>query len=83
MLGALFFSGVTPDHPEYGSWRDSHVPFATSCPGSLLTPAYAKAALAAAPGCPLIGLKLQTKPATMKVPGRLAVIQDGLEALRS
>ncbi len=82
LLGALFFSGVTPAHPEFGSWRDSHAPFSTSCPQSLLTPAAAKAALAAAPDCPLIGLKLQTKPATMAVPQRLAVIKDGLNALR-
>ena len=83
MLGALFFSGVTPADPEFGEWRDSHAPFSTSCPNSLLTPAAAKAALAAAPDCPLIGLKLQTKPATLSVPERLAVIRDGLEVLRS
>jgi hypothetical protein len=81
LLGGLFFSGISPNHPEYGSWRDSHVPFATSCPGSLLTPAYAKAALAAAPSCPIVGLKLQTKPASLTVPERLAVIRDGLNAL--
>lgn len=81
LLGALIFSGVTPDDAEFGSWRDSHAPFSTSRPGSLLTPATAKAALAAAPGCPLLGLKLQTKPATMKVAERLAVIQDGLDSL--
>ncbi len=82
LLGGLFFSGVTPAHSEYGAWRDSHAPFSTSCPNSLLTPAAAKAALAAAPGCPLLGLKLQTKPETMTVPQRLAVIQDGLNAMR-
>ena len=82
LLGGLFFSGVTPAHGEYGAWRDSHAPFSTSCPESLLTPAAAKAALAAAPDCRIIGLKLQTKPASMTVPERLAVIQDGLNALR-
>ncbi|MBI4062211.1 MAG: DUF4862 family protein [Elusimicrobia bacterium] len=81
LLGALFFSGATPAHPEYGVWRDSHAPFSTICPASLLTPAAAKAALAEAPDCPLIGLKLQPKPATMGVRERLAVIQDGLGAL--
>jgi hypothetical protein len=80
-LGGLFFSGVTAAHPEYGSWRDSHAPFSTACPESLLTPAAAKAALAAAPVCPLIGIKLQTKPATMNVAERLDVIRDGLNAL--
>ncbi|MBI2386250.1 MAG: DUF4862 family protein [Elusimicrobia bacterium] len=82
LLGALFFSGAAPAHPEYGAWRDSHVPFSTTVPESLLTPAAARAALSAAPGCPIIGLKLQTKPASLTVPQRLAVIQDGLNALR-
>ena len=81
LLGALFFSGVTPAHPEYGEWRDSHAPFSTKCPQSLLTPAAAKAALAAAPSCPIIGLKLQTKPVMLTVPQRLSIIQDGLNAL--
>ena len=65
-----------------GSWRDSHAPFSTVCPDSLLTPAAANTALAAAAACPIVGLKLQTKPATLGVPGRLAVIRDGLKALR-
>lgn len=82
ILGGLFFSGVTPSDPEYGEWRDSHAPFSTACPNSLLTPAAARAALAAAPACPLIGLKLQTKPASLSVPRRLAVIADGLDAMR-
>lgn len=82
LLGALFFSGVTPKHPEYGEWRDSHAPFSTTVPESLLTPAAAKALLAEAPDCPIVGLKLQTKPATMSVAARLAVIRDGLSALR-
>ena len=82
LLGALFFSGVTPNDAEFGSWRDSHAPFSTTCPNSLLTPAAAQAALAAAPSCPILGLKLQTKPATLTVPQRLAVIQDGLDSMR-
>ena len=82
LLGAVMFSGVTPEHPEYGAWKDSHAPFSTSVPESLLTPAAAKALLAATPGCPLVGLKLQTKPASLPVPARLAVIRDGLDALR-
>lgn len=81
LLGALFFSGVTPSHPEYGQWRDSHAPFSTTCPESLLTPAAAKAALAAAPACPILGLKLQTRPATLSVPARLSVLRSGLEIL--
>lgn len=81
LLGALFFSGVTPDDPEFGAWKDSHAPFSTSRPGSLLTPPAAKAALAAASNCPIVGLKLQAKPETLTVPERLAVIRDGLAAL--
>lgn len=81
LLGALFFSGAAPAHPDYGTWRDSHVPFSTTVPESILTPAAARAALAAATGCPIVGLKLQTKPASLPVPQRLAVIQDGLDAL--
>lgn len=81
MMGALFFSGVTPHHPEYGAMKDTHAPFSTSCPESWLTPAAAKAALATAPGCPIVGLKLQTKPETLTVPQRLAVIKDGFTAL--
>ncbi len=82
LLGALFFSGVTADHPDYGTWKDSHVPFSTSCPSSLLTPAAAKAALTAAADCPIYGLKLQTLPLTLNVTQRLAVIRDGLDQLR-
>ncbi len=81
LLGALVFSGAAPAHPDYGAWRDSHAPFSTTCPESLLTPAAAKAALAAAGPCPLLGLKLQTKPPSLTVPQRLAVLQAGLNAL--
>lgn len=81
LLGGLFFSGVTPAHPDYGAWRDSHAPFSTTVPESLLTPAAARAALDEAPDCPLLGLKLQTKPASLTVPQRLAVLQAGLTAL--
>lgn len=83
MLGALFFSGATPQADDYGPWRDSHVPFSTSHPGSLLTPSAAQEALAFAPECPIVGLKLQTKPATLSAAQRLAVIRDGLSACES
>lgn len=81
LLEGLFFSGVTPKDPEFGEWRDTHPPFSTSCPNSLLTPAAARAALAAADKCQLIGLKLQTKPQSLPVPRRLAIIKDGLEVM--
>ena len=80
LYGGLVFSGVTPSHPDYGTWKDSHAPFSTSCPASLLTPQAAAAALAlGAP--PLLGLKVQPLPAALSVPARLAVVADGLAAL--
>ncbi|MEK7389558.1 MAG: DUF4862 family protein [Elusimicrobiota bacterium] len=82
LLASLFFSGVTPDDAHYGSWKDSHAPFSTQAASSLLTPAHAKAALAAAPECPIIGLKLQPLPAALSLARRVAMIQDGLTHCR-
>lgn len=82
LYGGLVFSGVTPAHAEYGAWRDSHAPFSTSCPASLLTPEAAAAALAAGVP-PLVGLKVQPLPASLDIPSRLAVVADGLKALSS
>lgn len=78
----LVFSGVTPSDPDYGEWRDSHAPFSTACPNSLLTPAAAKEALAAAGPDARIGVKIQAKPATLDAAGRLALLDDALRALR-
>lgn len=83
LLGGLFFSGVTPAHPDYGAWKDSHAPFSTTTPESLLTPEAAGRALAAAPDCPIFGLKLQTLPASLPVARRVEVLSDGLTVLRS
>lgn len=83
LLGALFFSGATPSPGDYGPWRDSHAPFSTSFPDSILTPAAAREALDFAAGCPIVGLKLQTKPASLSPAQRLAVIRDGLSACGS
>lgn len=80
LYGGLFFSGVTPAHAEYGAWRDSHAPFSTACPASLLTAEAAAAALAAGVP-PLVGLKVQPLPAGLSIPARLAVVADGLKAL--
>lgn len=82
LLEALFFSGATPAHPEYGAWRDSHAPFSTTVPESILTPEAARACLAAAGSVGVVGLKLQTKPSTMKVEERLGVIRAGMDAIR-
>lgn len=82
LLGALFFSGVTPAHAEYGEWKDSHAPFSTTCPESLLTPDAARAALAEAGPLPVLGLKVQPLPKSLGLTERFAVIRDGLDALR-
>lgn len=82
LLEALFFSGAVAAHPEYGVWRDSHAPFSTSVPESLLTPAAARECMAAAGSVGTLGLKLQTKPSTLDVPGRLAVLRAGFDAIR-
>lgn len=80
LYGGLVFSGVTPSHPDYGAWKDSHAPFSTACPASLLAPEAAAEALAGgAP--PLLGLKVQPLPASLGVTARLAVVADGLHAL--
>lgn len=77
----LVFSGVAPSDPRYGEWRDSHAPFSTACPNSLLTPAAAKAALAAAGPGALLGVKIQAKPPTLGAAERLALLDDALRAL--
>lgn len=77
-LGALFFSGVTPQHPDYGAWKDSHAPFSTACPESLLTPADASKAVSEARGVPLVGLKIQPLPAALGLEDRLKVLDDAL-----
>jgi hypothetical protein len=82
LLAGLSFSGATPDHPDYGAWKDSHAPFSTSCPASILTPAAAKAALKEAGGLAYLGLKIQPLPASLGVPERLAMIRAGLDALK-
>lgn len=81
LLAGLFFSGATPHHPDYGAWKDSHAPFAASCPASLLTPAAAKAARTEAGALSYLGVKIQPLPATLGVPERLAMIRAGLDAL--
>ena len=83
LLAGLFFSGATPGHPDYGAWKDSHAPFSTSCPASILTPAAARAALKEARGLSYLGLKIQPLPASLGVPERLALIRAGLDALKS
>lgn len=82
LLAGLFFSGATPSDPDYGAWKDSHAPFSTARPSSLLTPAAAKAALAEAGAVDYLGLKIQPLPAALDTDARLAMVADGLAALR-
>jgi hypothetical protein len=81
LLRGLVFSGVTPSDPLYGEWRDSHAPFSSACPASLLTPGAAREALAAAGPGALLGVKLQAKPATLDAARRLALLDDALRSL--
>jgi hypothetical protein len=81
LLGGVFFSGATPSHPDYGSWKDSHAPFSKSCPASLLTRASARDALAAAGRVDYVGLKIQPLPASLGVEARLALIRESLDEL--
>ena len=83
LLAGLFFSGATPDHPDYGSWRDSHAPFSTSCPASILTQDAAKAALTEASELSYLGLKIQPLPKSLGVSERLATLAAGLDALKT
>lgn len=83
LLGGLFFSGAVASHPQYGDWRDSHAPFQTSLPGSLLTPSAAAQALQAAGDPPFLGLKMQPKPASLGLAERIAFVKTQVETLRS
>jgi hypothetical protein len=82
LLGGLFFSGATPNHADYGVWKDSHAPFSVSCPASLLTPAAAKAALDEGGPMDYVGLKIQPLPASSGTEERLEMLRVGLRALR-
>jgi hypothetical protein len=82
LLGGLFFSGATPNDPDYGDWKDSHAPFSTSRAASILTPYAAQAALKEAGTLSYVGLKIQPLPASLAVSERLAMIRAGLDVLR-
>jgi hypothetical protein len=81
LLAGLFFSGATPADPDYGEWKDSHAPFSTSRPASILTPAAARSALKSAGEISYLGLKIQPLPAALSASERLAMIRAGLDAL--
>lgn len=81
LLAGLFFSGVTPEHPEWGAWKDSHAPLSTVCPASLLTPEAVKESLRDAGDVSCLGVKVQPLPASLDAPARLAMIRDMLDLL--
>ncbi|NNN05203.1 MAG: DUF4862 family protein [Elusimicrobia bacterium] len=81
LLAGLFFSGATPDDPDYGAWRDSHAPFSASRSGSLLTRAAARAALDAAGSLDYLGLKIQPLPAGLGTEERLAFLRVNRDEL--
>ncbi len=81
LLAGLFFSGATPDDPDYGAWRDSHAPFSASRPGSLLTRAAARAALDTAGSLDYLGLKIQPLPASLGTEERLAFLRVNRDEL--
>lgn len=81
LLGGLFFSGCTREHPEYGAWKDSHAPFSASCPASLLTPEAARASLKEAGEVDYLGVKVQSLPTSQGTEERLAMIRAALDAI--
>lgn len=81
LLAGVFFSGITKADELYGAWRDTHAPFSTSRPSSLLTPASARGALKAAGTLDYVGLKIQPLPKSLGATARLETLRDGLDAL--
>lgn len=81
LLGGLFFSGVAAADPDYGAWKDSHAPFSTERPSSLLTPSAARAALAAAGPVDFLGVKIQPLPESLSKDERLTLVRGALSAV--
>ena len=82
-LGALMFSGTTQTG-EYGEWQDLHAPFAPFCPQSLMTTDHARELFACAGADPLqfSGIKLLEITASANVDHRIAILRDGISALK-
>ena len=82
-LGALIFSGTTQTG-EYGEWQDLHAPFAPFCPQSLMTTEHARELFACAGTAPLqfSGIKLLEINASANVDHRIALLRDGISALK-
>jgi hypothetical protein len=84
VLNGLIFSGAASADPLYGDWADRHVPFGSERDAHrLLTPARARACLAAVKGLPLafLGFKIQTLPKELGVPERVDVLRRTAQIL--
>jgi hypothetical protein len=83
-LAALMFSGTTLNGP-YGEWQDSHAPFSTFTDESLLTVEIAREMLrvSALESFKFIGIKLLEINPEASVEHRVAILSDGISALRS
>lgn len=88
LLKALMFSGTTRNGP-YGEWQDLHAPFApfphakAACPASLMTVEAAGELFRQAPLSSLsfAGIKLLEIDPDADVQHRIAIIEDGINAL--
>lgn len=80
-LGALMFSGVTPQDPLYGEWLDSHAPFTAHCPNSLMTRERVVKCLKAIGPEVRLGFKIQALPASMPTQQRVELIRRSGEFL--
>lgn len=83
MLAALFFSGATPDDPDYGPWKDFHMPFSSTRPASLMTVDAARRSLREAGELDYVGIKIMPMPVSLGAAERIEVVRQSLEALRS
>ncbi|HGN8723996.1 TPA: DUF4862 family protein [Enterobacter bugandensis] len=82
-LGALMFSGTTT-RGEYGEWQDLHAPFSSFCADSLMTTEQATSLFTAASAATLkfSGIKLLEINANADVSHRIAILRDGISAMK-
>ncbi|MEX9254082.1 DUF4862 family protein [Pseudenterobacter timonensis] len=82
-LDALMFSG-TSTTGEYGEWQDLHAPFSSFCADSLLSAEQAKTLFTAASAATLkfSGIKLLEIDANASVSHRIAILRDGISAMK-
>lgn len=82
-LDALMFSGTTITG-EYGEWQDLHAPFSSFCADSLLSAEQATTLFTAASAATLkfSGIKLLEIDANASVSHRIAILRDGISAMK-